>query len=370
MKYVYLSLISLAFIVQGCIAPSAEAQVGLEPAITGLERIVFLTHAYDERLFIVEQKGYIRIFANNALQPEPFLDISTLTKAGGERGLLGLAFHPDYQTNGYFFVNYTDANGDTQIVRYQVSDNPNLANPESAKTILRVDQPYGNHNGGMMAFGLDGYLYIGMGDGGSGGDPQNYAQNLNSLLGKMLRIDVDKGDPYAIPSDNPFVNQNDARPEIWSYGWRNPWRFSFDRETGDLWVGDVGQGSYEEISFQAAGQGGGNYGWRIMEGFHCYKPKNCQQDKLIQPLLEYSHSQGSSVTGGYRYRGAQLEHLQGAYLFGDFASGKIWMATERNSQWEYAELINTNFNISSFGEDASGELYMLDYKGVVYSIRD
>jgi glucose/arabinose dehydrogenase len=348
----------------------AQAQVTFEPVITGLERIVFLTHAHDERLFIVEQMGRIRVFENNVLRPEPFLDISTLTKAGGERGLLGLAFHPDYQENGFFFVNYNDSNGDTQIVRYQVSDNPNVANPNSAKTILSIDQPYGNHNGGMIAFGLDGYLYIGMGDGGSGGDPQNHAQNLNSLLGKMLRIDVNNADPYAIPADNPFVNQDEARPEIWSYGWRNPWRFSFDRQTGDLWTGDVGQGSYEEISLQRAGQGGGNYGWRIMEGSHCYKPKDCQKDNLILPLFEYNHSQGSSITGGYRYRGNLAPSLSGNYIYGDFSSGRIWIANKNNGVWQTTELIDSNFNISSFGEDAHGELYLLDYKGVVYSIRE
>jgi glucose/arabinose dehydrogenase len=347
----------------------AQAQIKLEPLITGLERIVLLTHAQDERLFIVEQVGRIRIFENNLLQPSPFLDISNLTKSGGERGLLGLAFHPNYQDNGYFFVNYTDTQGNTQIARYQVSENPNQADPESAKIILSIDQPYGNHNGGMIAFGPEGFLYIGMGDGGSGGDPQNYAQNLNSLLGKLLRIDVNS-DTYSIPDDNPFVGQENIRPEIWSYGWRNPWRFGFDRQTGDLWAGDVGQGSYEEISFQLAGQGGGNYGWRIMEGMHCYMPKDCQQDDLIKPLFEYSHREGSSITGGYRYRGTSLPDLQGAYIFGDFSSGRIWMGTEDNGKWEKTELMDTDFNISSFGEDASGELYLLDYKGVVYSVRD
>ncbi len=362
MKY----LLSLLFF----LSLSVQAQFTLEPIITGLERIVFLTHAQDERLFIVEQAGHVRIFEKNLLQPEPFLDISHLTKAGGERGLLGLAFHPDYPKNGFFFVNYNDINGDTQIARYQVSDNPNLANPDSGKIILSIDQPYGNHNGGMIAFGKDRYLYIGMGDGGSGGDPQNHAQNLNSLLGKMLRLDVNNGDPYAVPSDNPFVEQENTLPEIWSYGWRNPWRFSFDRETGDLWVGDVGQGSYEEISFQASGQGGSNYGWRIMEGTHCYKPKDCNKGSLVQPLFEYSHSEGSSITGGYRYRGNLLPSLQGKYLFGDFASGRLWIGQENNGSWQSSEVLDTNYNISSFGEDASGELYVLDYKGVVYTFKD
>ncbi len=347
-----------------------QAQITLEPLVTGLERIVYLTHAQDTRLFIVEQAGRIRIFENNLLQPQVFLDISHLTKAGGERGLLGLAFHPNYQDNGFFFVNYTDTNGDTQIARYQVSDIPNQANPDSGKIILSIDQPYGNHNGGMIAFGKDGYLYIGMGDGGSGGDPQNHAQNLDSLLGKILRIDVDNGDPYTVPSDNPFVNQENAQPEIWSYGWRNPWRFSFDRQTGDLWVGDVGQGSYEEISFQASGQSGDNYGWRIMEGTYCYKPKDCTKDNLIQPIFEYGHSEGSSITGGYRYRGESIPNLQGAYVFGDFASGRLWIGQENNGSWQSTEVLDTDYNISSFGEDASGELYLLDYKGVVYQIRE
>lgn len=366
--YALLSFLVLS--VQGCIAPGVQAQIKLEPLITGLERIVFLTHANDERLFIVEQGGTIRIVENNILLQQPFLDITDLTRSGGERGLLGLAFHPDYKTNGYFFVNYTDTSGNTQIVRYQVSENPNQANPNSAKTILSVQQPYGNHNGGMIAFGADGFLYIGMGDGGSSGDPQNHAQNLNSLLGKILRIDVDQGDPYSIPSDNPFVIQTNARPEIWSYGWRNPWRFSFDRDTGDLWVGDVGQGAYEEISFQALGEGGGNYGWRIMEGKHCYRAQTCARDNFIEPLFEYEHDLGASVTGGYRYRGQDLAELNNAYVYGDFVSGRIWLASENKGNWNSKELLDTHFNISSFGEDARGELYLLDYKGVLYKFQE
>src|SRR5690349_11300457 len=250
----------------------------LQPFVTGLINPVSITHAGDNRLFITEQAGRIMIYDGTRLLPEPFLDIRNLVSSGNERGLLSLAFHPRYAQNGFFYVNYTNVSGNTVVARYSVSPaDPNRANPSSAVLILGVNQPFANHNGGQMQFGPDGYLYIGLGDGGGGGDPGNRAQNLNDLLGKILRIDVDSGSPYAIPASNPFVGSTNVRGEIWSYGLRNPWRFSFDRETGDLWIADVGQGTWEEIDFQPATSiGGENYGWRRMEGSHCFNPStNC-----------------------------------------------------------------------------------------------
>lgn len=353
----------------------ASAQsVGLSAVAEKLDKPLFMTYAPDGsgRMFIVEQGGKILVLQGGKVSSTPFLDLSKQISCCGERGLLGLAFHPDYKSNGLFFVNYTNTGGNTVVARYKVSSEANKADPASAQTLLTVQQPYANHNGGMIAFGPDKYLYIGLGDGGSGGDPQNNAQNLNSLLGKILRVDVNKsegGKPYAIPSDNPFVNRQGARPEIWSYGWRNPWRFSFDRETGDLWVGDVGQNQWEEISFQAAGKGGGNYGWRLMEGTHCYNPSDgCTKEGLTLPVLEYSHDQGNSVTGGYRYRGKAIPALQGAYLYADFGSGRIWAATESGGKWSAKELRKENMNFSSFAEDPSGELYLIDYGGFIYKL--
>jgi glucose/arabinose dehydrogenase len=349
--------------------PIAPEGLTLTPVVSGLEQPIFATQAPgdSERLFVLEQIGRIRVVQNGEILADPLLDLTELTRAGGERGLLGLAFHPDYQENGYFFVNYTDGNGDTQVVRYNASNN--IADPNSAKAILSVKQPHSNHNGGMIAFGPDGYLYIGMGDGGDGGDPDNYGQNLNSLLGKILRLDINSDEPYVIPQDNPFVGQENVRPEIWSYGWRNPWRFSFDRDTGDLWAGDVGQNEIEEISFQAAGQAGGNYGWRLMEAGQCFNPReNCNDGSLVLPVLEYPHSQGASVTGGYRYRGSAIPELQGAYIYGDFTNGKIWLATEQNGSWTANEWQDTEANISSFGEDANGELFVVDYNGTIYRL--
>ncbi len=361
------SLLALVSCVQANTPPGLE-DLTLTPLVNGLQQPLFVTHAPgdSERLFVLEQVGRVRVVQAGELLAEPLLDIGGLITCCGERGLLGLAFHPNYSENGYFFVNYTDSNGTTQIVRYKATNN--VADPDSAKTILSVQQPHSNHNGGMIAFGPDGYLYIGMGDGGSGGDPDNNGQNLDSLLGKMLRLDVDNGDPYAIPEGNPFVSEN-ARGEIWSYGWRNPWRFSFDKGTGDMWVGDVGQEQIEEISFQAAGQSGGNYGWRLMEGLHCYDPgSDCNDGSLVLPVLEYPHSEGASVTGGYRYRGSAIPELQGIYIYGDFTNGKLWLASEQEGVWQAALWQDSNMNISSFGEDANGELYVVDYNGAIYQL--
>ena len=360
--------------------PSAPPDFSIsvsEVIASGLDHSVQVTHAGDEsgRLFVVEQPGRIRIIQNGSVLPTPFLDIHTLIAYGGERGLLGLAFHPDYPSNGYFFVNYTNTVGDTIIARYQVSSDPNVANPASATQFLFVNQPFSNHNGGQLLFGPDRYLYIGMGDGGSGGDPNNYAQNLNSLLGKMLRIDVDQTSPgknYAIPPDNPYVGIA-GLDEIWSLGLRNPWRFSFDRMTGDMYIGDVGQGSWEEVSFQKAGTLGGlNFGWRCREGKHIYTSVSpCNQSAflatLTDPITDYSHSEGHSVTGGFVYRGNMFSNLYGTYFFGDYVDGKIWSIKKLSDNpvaWSTRKLeLSTGFNVSSFGEDENGELFVTDYFG-------
>lgn len=344
------------------------------PVVRDLQQPLWLTYAPGDasRMFILEQTGRVRVLQEGKLLQEPFLEISNLISCCGERGLLGMAFHPNYRQNGLFFINYTRrGDGATVIARYKVSDNPNRADPKSAQILLTIEQPYANHNGGMLAFGPDGYLYIGMGDGGSAGDPQNNAQNLGSLLGKILRIDVNKSEgnrAYGIPQDNPFLNRPGARPEIWAYGLRNPWRFSFDRETGDLWIGDVGQGRIEEVDFQpASSKGGENYGWRLKEGSQCYNPSSgCEREGLVDPVLEYDHSQGNSITGGYRYRGSAMPALKGAYIYGDFGSGRIWAAREQNGRWTAQVVANTGYNISSFGEDPNGELYVVDYRGTIY----
>ena len=347
-----------------------------EPVVSGLSSPVGVTNAGDGsgRLFIVLQRGEIVIFDGVQVFSPPFLDITSLVSSGGERGLLGLAFHPDYVHNGLLYVNYTNAAGNTVIARYSVSGDPNLADPGSAKILLTVAQPFTNHNGGQLQFGPDGYLYIGLGDGGSGGDPGNRAQDLGLLLGKILRLDVDNGDPYSIPSDNPFVGDATARDEIWAWGLRNPWRFSFDRSTGDLFIGDVGQSSWEEVDFQpAASAGGENYGWRLMEGNSCYNPAtNCNDGTLTLPILLYDHSLGCSITGGYRYRGSKNPHLFGVYLYGDYCSGRIWGAQEDSlGGWNTTVLLDTDFSISTFGEDESGEIYFADLSdpdGVIYQV--
>ena len=326
---------------------------------------VFLTASPDDtnRLFVVEQEGYIRIVQEDSVLSTPFLDINEKLSTGGERGLLGLAFHPRFSSNGRLFVNYTRAqDGATVIAEYHASSNSNRVTLNES-VLLVILQPYGNHNGGMIAFGPDQYLYIGMGDGGSGGDPTNYAQNQNELLGKLLRIDVDQQRPYGIPPDNPLVKGN-GRPEIFSWGLRNPWRFSFDRKTGDLWAGDVGQNAWEEIDMITVGK---NYGWRLLEGTHCFNPQtHCRQArKLVDPVTEYAHEQGRcSVTGGYVYRGKKIPDLAGTYVFGDFCSGEIW--GYRNGERQI--LLSTDLQISSFGEDREGELYVLGYGGKIVRI--
>ena len=371
----YIGLILLFVLIS---SPAAQEgyKIRLEPVINGLANPVAITHAGDGsgRLFITEQGGRILIYDGSGVLPVPFLDVSALLLTSGERGLLSVAFHPNYASNGYFYVNYTNTGGHTVIARYTVSNDPNLADPASALTVLTIVQPYPNHNGGQLQFGPDGFLYIGMGDGGSGGDPNNYAQDPDSLLGKMLRIAVDGDVPYSVPLDNPFVSDEQVRDEIWALGLRNPWRFSFDRSTGDLFIGDVGQRDWEEIDYQpVSSTGGENYGWRLMEGNNCFNPStNCNDGSLTLPVLEYGHDLGCSVTGGYRYRGKDNPLLSGLYIYGDFCSGRIWGAKPGgNGNWSAEELLDTNLNISTFGEDQNGELYVAHRAatgGTVYRI--
>lgn len=354
-------------------ASRAWPTISLTKIVSGLNQPLGIAHASDGsgRLFVVEQGGRIRIIKNGALASQPFLDISSRVSCCGERGLLGLAFPPNYASKKYFYVNYTNSSGDTVVARYRVTTNPDVANSNSEQVLLTVNQPYANHNGGQLAFGRDGYLYIGLGDGGSAGDPQNNAQNPASLLGKILRIDVESGSaPYAIPPSNPFRQTAGYRPEIWALGLRNPWRFSFDRQTGDLYIGDVGQDRYEEIDFQpASSKGGENYGWRITEGNHCYNTSTCNQSGLVRPIVEYDHQQGRSVTGGVVYRGQSYPNLQGIYLYGDYISGKIWGLRRSGTSGENTVLLNSGNLISTFGEDDAGNVYLADYRqGNIYRI--
>jgi glucose/arabinose dehydrogenase len=351
-----------------------QPQIALQRIAGGLNMPLDIVHAGDSRLFIVLQRGQIVIYDGTQVLPTPFLDISSLVSCCNERGLLGLAFHPRYAQNGFFFVYYTRPNGDIALARYSVSAaNRDRADPSSSASVLIISHTeFANHNGGNLVFGPDGYLYLGPGDGGSGGDPNNHAQVLSQLLGKILRIDVDTL-PYRIPGSNPFRNNMNARPEIWAYGVRNPWRFTFDRETADLLIADVGQDTWEEVDFQpATSMGGENYGWRLMEGNHCYNPPtNCQTPSLVTPILEYSHQEGCSITGGYRYRGARYPLMRGIYFFGDYCSGTIWGATQQsNGTWTRQTLLTTSpkLAISTFGEDVNGELYVADLNGVVYHI--
>lgn len=350
--------------------PTTVPQIELQQLATGFTRPVYLTHAGDGsgRLFVVEQSGIIKIIRNGQTLATPFLDIRDRVESGGEKGLLSMAFHPKYRENGRFFVNYTARkNGvlKSVIAEYRVSSNPDVAD-RTERIILEIEQPFANHNGGLNKFGPDGFLYIGLGDGGAAGDPFNNAQNLETLLGKILRIDIEK-DPYAIPQDNPFVGRAGAQSEIWAYGLRNPWRFSFDRCTGRLFAGDVGQNRLEEIDLIEKGK---NYGWRIMEGSQCYDPPTlCNTQGLELPIAEYDHSLGCSVTGGYVYRGTQYPSLVGHYLFGDYCSGRIWsLVQEPSGKWTMRQLIDSPFSISSFGEDERGELYIVHYGGAIYRV--
>lgn len=349
-----------------------DRQPTLREIADGLEFPVHLASPPgDERLFVVEKVGTIRVVRDGQVLEEPFLDLRGEVSGGSEQGLLSVAFHPGYAANGRFFVDYTDRAGDTRVVEYRASSDPDRANPAPVRTVLEVDQPFGNHNGGLLVFGPDGKLYVGLGDGGSGGDPQGNGQNTGTLLGSLLRIDVDGGTPYAIPPDNPFVGQAGARAEIWAYGLRNPWRFSFDRQTGDLYIADVGQNDLEEVNAEAGNEGGLNYGWNVMEGTECFRSDDCDRSGLVLPVLVYDHGDGCSVTGGFVYRGAALPELAGLYFFSDFCSSFVrsfrlagGQAVEER-RWPELE---PGGNVTSFGEDAAGEVYILTREGSVFQI--
>jgi glucose/arabinose dehydrogenase len=339
----------------------------------GFDRPIYMTHAGDGsgRLFVVEKPGRIWILQNGERLSAPFLDIRSLVRSQeSERGLLSLVFHPEYASNGYFFVYYTNLNGDTVAARYQVSADPNQADPNSAQIIFQIEQPYANHNGGHLAFGPDGYLYLSTGDGGSAGDPAGNGQDRLSFLGKILRLDVDGQLPYQIPADNPFIAFSSARGENWAYGLRNPWRYSFDRATGDMFIGDVGQNIWEEIDLLPAGTPGGNLGWDLFEGNHLFEGSEEQRSGMIFPILEYQHTGGNcSVTGGYVYRGEQLPEWYGVYLFGDYCTGIVWGALPgADGLWQAEQLFDLPISLVSFAEDQSGELYVVDLNGGIYRL--
>jgi uncharacterized protein (TIGR03437 family) len=370
-----LSFQRIASILMLCATPLAAQPVDLKltPIAGELSRPVDIQRLpeQDGQMLFVLQEGRVVRFADGAILQPAFLDIRDRVRSGGERGLLGLAFPPGITGTRYFYVNYTNLAGNTVVSRIRRDGDTGLADPSTERILLTISQPFSNHNGGQIQFGPDGYLYIATGDGGSGGDPRNNAQNRQSLLGKILRIDVEPDRPsYGIPPDNPFINDNRFRPEIWAMGLRNPWRFSFDRATGDLWIGDVGQSRAEEIDFQpAASPGGENYGWRLMEGLECFNPTSCSPAGLTLPILEYRRNLGVSVTGGYVYRGAASPGVRGTYLFGDFGSGRIWGVWRTAEGWASEMLLNTNIVISTFGEDHAGEIYLADYSGgTIYRI--
>ncbi|SRX55599.1 PQQ-dependent sugar dehydrogenase [Aequorivita sp. CIP111184] len=350
------------------------AQVDIELFKDGFSDPLNLQHVNDDRLFVVEQGGRIKIIqGDGTINPMPFLDISTIISTGNERGLLGLAFHPDYANNGYFYVNYTNSNGDTQVSRFSVDPgNPDVADDNSELPIIGYAQPFPNHNGGNLAFGPDGYLYISSGDGGSGGDPGNRAQNIFELLGKLLRIDVDNpsgGNNYGIPADNPFAGNPDPgiKKEIWAYGLRNPWRFSFDLTDNNLWIADVGQGNWEEINRVNVSEAGLNYGWRCYEGTHPFNTQDCpQQSELTFPIAEYSHSNGCSISGGYVYRGSIYSDIVGLYFFADYCSGLIGTVDSAGNLIDRGDFPG---NWVSFGEDVNKELYIIDIGGSIYKIK-
>lgn len=350
--------------------PPGDSTLALEQVASGLSNPLHLTApSGDPRLFVVEQAGRIRIVQNGQVATTPFLDIVAKVGSGGERGLLSMAFDPSYAANGFFYVNYTDRDGDTVVERYRVSADPNRADAASAKRILFVAQPLANHNGGHILFGPDGMLYIAMGDGGSGGDPQGNGQNRNSLLGKLLRIDLRSGDPYTNPSDNPFVGQAGARAEIWALGLRNPWRIAFDRTDRALYIADVGQNAIEEVNVVAASLAGVNYGWKVMEGDRCFGASTCAQAGLTLPAVTYTHDGGAcSITGGVVYRGARMPELAGHYFYSDYCAGFVRSFRWSNGQvsdatgWE----LETSGRVVSFGEDSAGEMYLLSSNGTVY----
>jgi glucose/arabinose dehydrogenase len=375
---VFLLAIAVTFAAPGLTSAQTAPTVDLKfgKVIDGLDRPVAMLDSDDGtgRFFVVEQPGRVVLLKDGKLLAQPFLDISTRVGTGSEQGLLSIALHPDFAKNGEFFIDYTDTGGNSQIERWTVSKgNVNVADPASAVTLLTVDQPYANHNGGLLLFGPDGKLYIGFGDGGSQGDPHGNGQNLDVLLGKILRIDVDTttGDlPYGIPADNPFAKKEGARGEIWVYGVRNPWRFSFDKKTGDLFIGDAGQDTYEEADFAPAGTGGLNFGWNIVEAAACYQADSCDKSGITPPFFFYSHSDGGcSITGGYIYRGTAIDSLAGVYLAADYCSGSLWeVHLDGKGGSNVSGPISTGMTPSSFAQDSSGELYIIDLQGAIYKI--
>ena len=378
MKYFY-SLIILFSFNLNLIAQTPDLSfVSFE---TGFSSPTTITHAGDSRIFVLEQDGVIKIIESGNVTT--FMDIKqrvsspadNLNTYDDELGLLGLAFDPDFTNNGYFYINYTDNDLNTKISRFSLDNsNSNLGDSNSEELVIEIEQPYSNHNGGCIAFGPDGYLYIGMGDGGSGGDPQGFGQNMTSLLGKILRIDVSTL-PYTVPDSNPFVGNNNYSPEIWASGMRNPWKFSFDSETGDLWIGDVGQNAWEEIDFQSANsQGGENYGWNCYEGFASFENSGCN-DTYADPVHTYENNgypNDCSVTGGIVYRGSLYPNFDGHYVFGDYCTGKIFTLSDQgNASFDLSTQENTDIFISCFGEDSNGELYLADRNsGEIFSIID
>jgi glucose/arabinose dehydrogenase len=363
-----IKVLAVAAVALAAAAPAMGAR--LVQVADGFDDALLVTApAGDDRLFVVEQSGKVRIIRpNGTVAPQPFLDVSGLITSGGEQGLLGLAFHPRYASNGRFFVNYTNRSGSTVISEFRVSANPNAANPASRRRLMLIAQPYSNHNGGMVAFGPDGSLYIGMGDGGSGGDPGNRAQSLRSPLGKLLRIDVDGRSgsrPYRIPLTNPFRGRAGVPPEIFALGLRNPWRFSFDRTRGDLWIGDVGQGSREEIDFAPLARArGANFGWKRFEGRNRFSSVPLSAGRLIQPVAQYSHDTGCSVTGGYVYRGPSIPGLDGRYVYSDYCSSQLWSLRAGPSPGGLRDITGTlgtrlpQFGVRGFGEGSDGRLYV------------
>lgn len=353
------------------VAPEAASgplpAVQLQMVAQGFNRPLALVPLPDDtgRLLVVEQPGVIRVLVNGQVSETPFLDIrDRVNSRSNEQGLLGLALHPQFARNGLFFVNYIDAQGGTVIARFALAvGDPTRADPASEQIILQVEQPYANHNGGGLAFGPDGYLYIGLGDGGSRNDPLDAGQRLDTLLGKFLRLDVSAAMPYAIPTDNPFVNVAGARPEIWAYGIRNPWGFAFDPLTGDLWFADVGQNQREEINRQPAGQAGLNYGWRYFEGDQAYLGQPPAGQTFVPPVAAYGRDEGCSVTGGLLYRGAAIPALFGRYLFSDYCTGTLWALTPGNQGWTRDTLLATGVRVSALGVDAAGQVYVLDHGG-------
>ena len=360
------------------VAIQPVTQITLAPISDGFIRPVALAHAYDGRLFIAEQAGHIRIVENGDLLSEPFLDIQH--KVGNdpnniwdEQGLLGLAFHPQFQENGLFFVNYTNENdGSTILAHYQVdAADPNKANLLSESIMINLGQPYQDHNAGHLQFDRDGFLYMAAGDGGEWGDPHGNGQNPHTLLGSILRLHVDANDTYAVPSTNPFVGDNEKRGEVWAYGLRNPWRFSFDRLTGDVYIADVGQADWEELNYLPAREpGGANFGWDVVEGPICYDAETCDRSQFVEPIVTYDHSTGCAIVGGFVYRGQQYPELAGNYFFADFCQNIIWSLVNNNGEWLQNEVYQGDVRVSSFGEDVNGELYVLDHQGgTVYQIR-